>query len=175
MSNPLAGLADVAAVARFCSEKGLTSVIDATFATPVLLRPKSVGIDVVLHSATKYLNGHSDLLAGVACGTMDFVQMVRSSPLCFSNHNGRCCCDLGSWASTSLCTARQNTSMATATCLRASPAERRTLFRRCARIQIVDYTHTGLDGAKEALTGGHSAKFRKVWMKLIHEVFKVHT
>jgi hypothetical protein len=60
---------DLPAVARFARQHNLTSVIDATFATPVLLRPvRDLGFDVVLHSATKYLNGHSDLIAGARCG-----------------------------------------------------------------------------------------------------------
>jgi cystathionine gamma-synthase/cystathionine gamma-lyase/cystathionine beta-lyase len=55
-------------VARFARDHGLTSIIDSTFATPVNLRPIELGFDVVVHSATKYLNGHSDLVAGCVIG-----------------------------------------------------------------------------------------------------------
>jgi hypothetical protein len=65
ISNPLMQVPDLPGVAAFGRTHGLVSVIDATFATPVLLRPAALGFDIVLHSATKYLNGHSDLIAGV--------------------------------------------------------------------------------------------------------------
>lgn len=58
LTNPLLELADLRGVADFALANGLTSIIDATFATPILLRPLDLGFDVVLHSATKYLNGH---------------------------------------------------------------------------------------------------------------------
>ena len=64
ISNPLMEVGDLEAVAAFAHSHGLVSIIDSTFATPVNLRPLDLGIDVVVHSATKYLNGHSDLVAG---------------------------------------------------------------------------------------------------------------
>jgi cystathionine gamma-lyase len=65
-SNPLLKLIDLAEVARFAAENELLSVCDNTFASPWIQRPLELGFDVVVHSATKYLNGHSDIVGGVA-------------------------------------------------------------------------------------------------------------
>ncbi|MBV9107415.1 MAG: PLP-dependent transferase [Verrucomicrobia bacterium] len=65
-SNPLLKLIDLEAVARFAREHRLLSVCDNTFASPWIQRPLELGFDLVLHSATKYLNGHSDIVGGVA-------------------------------------------------------------------------------------------------------------
>ena len=64
-SNPLLKLIDLEGVARFAAENQLLSVCDNTFASPWIQRPLEVGFDIVLHSATKYLNGHSDIVGGV--------------------------------------------------------------------------------------------------------------
>jgi len=63
-TNPMLNLIDLAAVAQLARERGILSVCDNTFATPYLQRPLDLGVDIVMHSATKYLNGHSDVLAG---------------------------------------------------------------------------------------------------------------
>lgn len=63
-SNPLLKVVDIAAVARLAREAGALSVIDSTFATPALQRPIELGVDVVLHSMTKYFGGHSDVQGG---------------------------------------------------------------------------------------------------------------
>jgi cystathionine gamma-lyase len=65
-SNPLLKLIDLEAVARFAKEHRLLSICDNTFASPWIQRPLELGFDLVLHSATKYLNGHSDIVGGVA-------------------------------------------------------------------------------------------------------------
>ncbi len=65
-TNPMLTLVDLAAIARLAKGRGLLSVCDNTFATPCLQRPLEHGIDVVVHSATKFLNGHSDALGGAA-------------------------------------------------------------------------------------------------------------
>jgi len=65
-SNPLLKIVDLAAVGAVARERGLLSVVDNTFATPYLQRPLELGFDIALHSATKYLNGHSDMVGGVA-------------------------------------------------------------------------------------------------------------
>jgi cystathionine gamma-lyase len=65
-SNPLLKLADLAAIARLARERGIVSVADNTFASPYVQRPLECGFDVVVHSTTKYLNGHSDVIGGVA-------------------------------------------------------------------------------------------------------------
>jgi cystathionine gamma-synthase len=63
-SNPTLAVTDIAAVAEIAQRTGAALVVDSTFATPVLTRPLELGADIVLHSATKYLNGHSDVIAG---------------------------------------------------------------------------------------------------------------
>jgi cystathionine beta-lyase/cystathionine gamma-synthase len=64
-TNPTMEITDLAAVAKLCKTKKLISVVDNTFATPYIHNPLAFGIDIVLHSATKYLNGHSDMLGGL--------------------------------------------------------------------------------------------------------------
>ena len=65
-TNPQLKLVDLERVAAFCRDKGLISVVDNTFATPWIQRPLELGCDVVVHSTTKYLNGHSDVIGGIA-------------------------------------------------------------------------------------------------------------
>ncbi len=65
-SNPLLKITDIAMAAQFAREHGLLAVSDNTFASPYLQRPLEHGFDIVIHSATKYLNGHSDIVGGVA-------------------------------------------------------------------------------------------------------------
>jgi cystathionine gamma-synthase/cystathionine gamma-lyase len=65
-SNPLLKIIDLEAIAKIAREKKILSVSDNTFATPWIQRPIEFGFDIVVHSATKYLNGHSDLVSGVA-------------------------------------------------------------------------------------------------------------
>lgn len=65
-SNPLLRLVDLKAVAAFAKEKGILVVADNTFATPYVQRPLELGCDIVMHSVTKFLNGHSDMVGGVA-------------------------------------------------------------------------------------------------------------
>jgi cystathionine beta-lyase/cystathionine gamma-synthase len=77
ISNPLMEVGDLEAVVAFARKHDLISVIDNTFATPVNFRPLEIGFDLSLHSATKYLNGHSDIVAGVVVGTQEHVDRVR--------------------------------------------------------------------------------------------------
>lgn len=63
-TNPLLKLPDIAEIARIARENGALTLVDATFSTPALLRPFEWGADIVLHSLTKYLNGHSDVIGG---------------------------------------------------------------------------------------------------------------
>ena len=65
-TNPIMILTDIAQVSRLCRERGLISVVDNTFLTPYLQRPLDLGADIVVHSMTKYLNGHSDSVGGAA-------------------------------------------------------------------------------------------------------------
>lgn len=77
ISNPLLKVADVAALARLGHEHGATVVIDNTFASPRLLRPLDLGVDVVAHSATKYIAGHGDVVAGVVATSSDRARPIR--------------------------------------------------------------------------------------------------
>jgi cystathionine gamma-synthase len=70
-TNPLLGIVDLAAVAAFAHERGATCVVDNTFATPYLQRPLELGADVVVHSTTKYLGGHSDVVGGFVATSDD--------------------------------------------------------------------------------------------------------
>lgn len=65
-SNPLLTLTDLEAVARLCRQRGIVAVADNTFASPWVQRPLELGFDLVVHSTTKYLNGHSDVIGGIA-------------------------------------------------------------------------------------------------------------
>jgi cystathionine gamma-lyase len=65
-TNPMLRLADIAAIAKFARARGILLVVDNTFATPWIQRPLELGADIVMHSATKFLNGHSDMVGGVA-------------------------------------------------------------------------------------------------------------
>ena len=64
-TNPLLGITDIKAVADIAKKRGVLSIVDNTFYTPYLQRPIELGTDIVIHSATKYLGGHSDLIAGL--------------------------------------------------------------------------------------------------------------
>lgn len=86
ITNPLVDVADLPAVAAFAKERGLVSIIDSTFASPVNFRPIEHGFDVVLHSCSKYLNGHSDLVAGAVVGSRATVDAVTRR----LNHLGGC-------------------------------------------------------------------------------------
>ncbi len=77
LTNPRLEVADLPGIARFAKAHGLVSIIDSTFATPVNLRPIELGFDLVIHSATKYLNGHSDLVAGCVVGRSALIEQVR--------------------------------------------------------------------------------------------------
>ncbi|AFR22929.1 MULTISPECIES: trans-sulfuration enzyme family protein [Lactobacillaceae] len=64
-TNPLLRVTDIAAVAKIAKDRGILSIIDNTFSSPYVQRPLDLGVDIVLHSASKYLGGHSDLVAGL--------------------------------------------------------------------------------------------------------------
>jgi cystathionine gamma-synthase len=76
-TNPYQNVVDLRRLGRLCSERGVKTIIDATFATPVNMRPAEHGIDLVVHSATKYLAGHNDVLAGFVAGPAGLVSLVR--------------------------------------------------------------------------------------------------
>ena len=78
ITNPLVTVADLAALADVCRDAGVTSVVDNTFASPYLCNPAALGFDLVLHSATKYIGGHGDLIGGVVCGSAGAIEAIRS-------------------------------------------------------------------------------------------------
>jgi len=76
-TNPLLTILDIRAVTRMARERGIVTVIDNTFASPINQRPLALGVDVSVHSATKYLGGHSDLCSGAVLASRPIVQKVR--------------------------------------------------------------------------------------------------
>jgi cystathionine beta-lyase/cystathionine gamma-synthase len=76
-TNPLVRVVELEPIATLCKTEGLALVVDSTFATPINFRPLEHGADVVIHSATKYLNGHSDVIAGAVAGTESLIEEVR--------------------------------------------------------------------------------------------------
>jgi len=77
MANPLLQVPDLRAVVDFAKSNGLVTLIDNTFASPVNFRPAEWGFDLSLHSCTKYLNGHSDIVAGAIIGRDDLVTKIK--------------------------------------------------------------------------------------------------
>ena len=98
MTNPLLHVADLEAVVDFAQSHGITSLIDNTFASPINFRPAELGFDLSIHSGTKYLNGHSDILAGAVIGSGQLIEKIRhvlnhlggslSPHSCFLLHRG---------------------------------------------------------------------------------------
>lgn len=82
-SNPLLKITDIAAVAKIARKHKLISMIDSTFASPVNQNPIDLGIDVVLHSGTKYIGGHSDLMCGVAVSSKELISTIKGSAMHF--------------------------------------------------------------------------------------------
>ncbi|MCL4152656.1 UNVERIFIED_CONTAM: hypothetical protein GTU68_017093 [Idotea baltica] len=86
LANPTLELADVPGLAQFAHDRGLKLIVDATFATPCLQRPLELGADIVMHSASKYYGGHSDLIGGVLAGNAEEMAAVASH----RTHTGAC-------------------------------------------------------------------------------------
>jgi cystathionine beta-lyase len=78
-SNPTLKITDIKAVSTIAKEHGILSIIDNTFASPVNQNPHDLGIDVVAHSGTKYIGGHSDICCGAVTGAKKYVQQIWSS------------------------------------------------------------------------------------------------
>jgi methionine-gamma-lyase len=78
-SNPALRLVDLSKAAAFARKRGLVSIVDNTFASPALQKPIGLGFDMVVHSATKYLGGHSDIIAGAAAGSRKWMDLVRTN------------------------------------------------------------------------------------------------
>lgn len=82
-SNPLLTITDMRAVANLAKSKGIVSMIDNTFASPVNQNPADFGIDIIIHSATKYMGGHSDICAGAVAASKEHMQQIWHSSICF--------------------------------------------------------------------------------------------
>lgn len=79
IANPTTAVADLPALAAICRASGVPLVVDSTFASPVVCRPLQWGADLVVHSATKYIGGHSDATGGVVVGDVDLVARIRAA------------------------------------------------------------------------------------------------
>ncbi|WP_144209418.1 trans-sulfuration enzyme family protein [Shewanella donghaensis] len=75
--NPHLQVYDLTALAEIAKRNNLISIVDNTFMTPLLQQPLSLGIDMVIHSATKYLNGHGDVIAGIVCGSEEHIHQLK--------------------------------------------------------------------------------------------------
>ena len=79
--NPTLALCDLEATSRICRAAGVTTICDNTFATPVNQLPLDLGIDVVVHSATKYFCGHGDAVGGLVAGSREFIERAATEPM----------------------------------------------------------------------------------------------
>ena len=92
-SNPTLELIDLEWLGAFCRERGILMVVDNIFATPALQRPIDYGADLVVHSATKYIDGQGRGLGGVIVGRRDVVEKIRG----FARHSGPCLSPFNAW------------------------------------------------------------------------------
>ena len=79
--NPTMAVIDLALINEVAKKHNLISVVDNTFLTPLLQSPKKYGIDIIMHSATKYLNGHGDVVAGIVCGAYEHIALIKMTVL----------------------------------------------------------------------------------------------
>lgn len=79
--NPNLKVLDLEAICHIAKKHNLLSVVDNTFLTPVLQQPAKFGADIIVHSATKYLNGHGDVVAGIVCGTSEMINHIKMTIL----------------------------------------------------------------------------------------------
>ena len=78
-TNPTLKIVDLPRLATLAKKHGVTTVVDSTLATPYNLTPIKFGIDIVVHSATKYLGGHNDITAGIVCSSKEFIQKLKKT------------------------------------------------------------------------------------------------
>jgi len=76
--NPTMEVPDIPAAVDFAKKHGLKTIVDNTFTTPYIFRPMEIGVDIVVHSTTKYINGHGDHIGGVIAGKADFIESIRN-------------------------------------------------------------------------------------------------
>lgn len=149
--NPTLRIVDVAAVARAAKAHGARTVVDSTFGTPVLQRPYVLGADLVLHSATKYLNGHSDLLAGALAGDTDAILRVsRMRRMLGGNLDAAAAYDLARGLKTLAVRVRRQSESA------MELARRLARDRRVAQVLYPGLAdHPDHDLARRQMTGGY--------------------
>jgi methionine-gamma-lyase len=92
--NPTLVLNDIITISELARAHGIITIIDNTFATPYNQHPITLGIDVVVHSATKFLGGHGDAMGGVVVGANEFIEKVRKGPI---RHLGGCISPFNAW------------------------------------------------------------------------------
>lgn len=92
-SNPALDLIDLSELASFCKERGIILVVDNIFATPILQKPADYGADIVIHSATKYIDGQGRALGGVILGSKALIEPIRL----FARHSGPCLSAFNAW------------------------------------------------------------------------------
>ena len=85
-SNPLLGITDIDAIASLGKESGIITMIDNTFASPINQNPADFGIDIILHSATKYMGGHSDISAGAIAGSNEHIAQIWKTAINFGGN-----------------------------------------------------------------------------------------
>ena len=85
-SNPLLGITDIDAIASLGKENGIITMIDNTFASPINQNPADFGIDIILHSATKYMGGHSDISAGAIAGSNEHIAQIWKTAINFGGN-----------------------------------------------------------------------------------------
>ena len=91
-TNPLLGIVDIRSVADLAQSAGITTIIDNTFASPINQNPISLGIDIVVHSGTKYLGGHSDICCGVVLANKQIIEAIKGAAMDFGGSlNGATC------------------------------------------------------------------------------------
>jgi cystathionine beta-lyase len=93
-SNPLLLVADIAAVAEVARSHRIPSAIDNTFASPINQNPHELGIDIVIHSGTKYLGGHSDICCGAVLSSRELIERIKSSAINFGGSLNASTCHL---------------------------------------------------------------------------------
>ncbi|WP_395343184.1 methionine gamma-lyase [Ningiella sp. W23] len=76
-SNPNMRLVDIKSICSIAKKKAITTIVDNTYGTPLITRPVELGADLVIHSATKYLGGHGDLIGGLVCGAKTLIDRIR--------------------------------------------------------------------------------------------------
>tara|TARA_R110000787_G_scaffold19396_5_gene58258 strand:- start:507 stop:1658 length:1152 start_codon:yes stop_codon:yes gene_type:complete len=85
-SNPLLGITDIRAISTLAKENGIITMIDNTFASPINQNPADFGIDIVIHSATKYMGGHSDISAGAIAASKEHIELIWKTGINFGGN-----------------------------------------------------------------------------------------